>query len=143
MHALVLAIGILFSGAAYAAQYTPPPNAPRVMVPSHGVEVGVWAVQTPVGHGIGIFERSGSGDWSLCNWCLAVVEYPTLDSVVAAAGGAGPFVVSKLDAINDILARRYPSVTPEPTGSTLDQVNGALGNYVIRIVNGVPTLGPR
>lgn len=143
MRGLILAVALLVCGAAQAATYTPPPNAPRVMVPSHGVEVGVWAAQTAVGHGIGVFERSGSGDWNLCFNCLIDVEYPTLDSAVNAAGGAGPYVASKVDKINAVLAMRYPAVAPEPTGTTLDQVNGAIQGYALRVVGGVPVLGSK
>ena len=128
---------------ANAAGYVKPAGAPTVFVPNHGVEVGVWAAQTGVGHGIGVFERSGNGDWTMCFNCLIDPEYPTLDSVVNAAGGPGPYVESKRAAINAKLAERYPAVMPEPTGTTLDKVNGALAGNVLRIVNGVPQMGPR
>ena len=131
--------------AAYAATYTPPAGAPRLVVPNHGVEVGVWAAQTAVGHGIGVFERSLNGtEWKLCFNCIVSPELPTMDSPVASMGGAGPYVASKLEAINEVLARRYPQVAPPLSGSTLDQVNGALGgSYVLRMVNGAPAIGPR
>lgn len=143
MRSLILVLALIVSSVANAATYTKPAGVPTVMVPSHGVEVGVWAVQTAIGHGIGVFEQSGSGDWSLCFNCLASVEYPTLDSVVAAAGGPGPYVVSKLDAINAILAQRYPAVAPEPTGTTLDKVNQALQGMALRVVGGVPQIGAK
>ena len=143
MKVFIAGLFLLVSSVANAATYTKPAGVPTVMVPNHGVEVGVWAAQTALGHGIGVFERSGSGDWSLCFNCLASVEYPTLDSVVAAAGGPGPYVVSKLDAINAILAQRYPAVAPEPTGTTLDQVNQALQGMALRVVGGVPVIAPR
>lgn len=139
--------GILFTiacswcSSAHAAGYPKPPNAPTIMVPNHGVEVGVWAAQTAIGHGIGIFERSGTGDWTLCGTCMAVVEYPTLDAVVSAAGGAGPYVASKLDRINGVLAARYPAIIVEPT-TTLDKVNLSIQGYVLRLVNGSPQFGP-
>jgi hypothetical protein len=139
---LVLVLALLANKPLSAATYTPPPNAPRVVVQTMGVEVGVWAAQTAIGHGIGIFERSVNGtEWSLCFNCLIDPEYPTLDSVVNAAGGAGPYVQSKLNAINTRLSARYPSVVAEPTGTTLDKVNGALATNVLRLVGGVPTLG--
>lgn len=143
MARLLIALMLMFPGAAYAAGYTKPPGAPSVFVPSHGVEVGVWAAQTGVGHGIGIFERSGTGDWTLCFNCLIGVEYPTLDSVVNAAGGAGPWVAGKLADINAVLSIRFPAVMAEPTGSTLDKVNSSLAANTLRLVNGVPQIGPR
>lgn len=139
----ILAAMLLLASPALANNYPKPANAPTVFVPSHGVEVGVWAAQTAVGHGIGIFERSTSGAWVLCAQCLVSPEYPTLDSAVAAAGGAGPYVAGKLADINAVLSIRYPVVAPEPTGTTLDRVNGALAGYAVRLVNGVPQVGPR
>lgn len=133
---------MLFSGAAHAASYTKPAGAPEVFVPSYGVTVGVWAAQTAVGHGIGVFEKSGSGDWTLCFNCLASVEYPNLDAVVSAAGGAGPYVAGQIAAVNAILASRYPSVVAEPT-TTLDKVNASIGFYALRLVNGSPVLGAK
>lgn len=140
---LIAILMLLGNGAAFAAGYAKPVGVPTVFVPSHGVEVGVWAVQTPIGHGIGVFERSGNGDWNLCGQCMISPEYPTMDGPVAEVGGPGPYVASKLQAINEVLSRRYPSVTPEPTGSTMDRVNQSLSGYVIRIVNGSPALGPK
>jgi hypothetical protein len=128
---------------AHAAGYTKPLSAPAIFVPNYGVEVSVFAAQTGIGHGIGVFERSGTGDWTLCFNCLIDPEYPTLDSAVNAAGGAGPYVASKLQAINAKLAERYPAVMAEPIGSTLDKVNGALATNVLRLVNGIPMLGAK
>lgn len=140
--------GMLFAfvlagcSAAYAADYAKPPNAPEIFVDAHGVTVGVWAVQTGVGHGIGVFEKSGTGPWTLCGQCLVDPAYPTLDAAVANAGGPGPYVASKLDRINAVLAQRYPSVVSEPT-TTIEKVNGVLANHVLRLVNGSPQIGPR
>jgi hypothetical protein len=140
---IALALMMLFPGAAYAASYAPPPGAPTVFVDAHGVTVGVWAAQTGVGHGIGIFEKSGTNPWTLCGQCLIAPEYPTLDSVVAAAGGPGPYVASKLADVNAVLSIRYPAIGGAPTGTTLDKVNGSLAGYSLRLVNGVPTLGAK
>ena len=142
--AVILLLCLLTTTRVHAAGYSPPPGAPRVVVFNHGVEVGVWAAQTAIGHGIGIFERSVNGtEWKLCGQCLAAVESPTLDTAVNAAGGPGPYVASIVERVNQILALRYPAVAPEPTGTTLDKVNGALTQYVIRMVNGSPMVGPR
>lgn len=89
-----------------------------------------------------MFEKSANGDWTLCFNCLASVEYPNLDAVVAAAGGAGPYVAGQIAAVNAILASRYPSVAPEPT-TTLDKVNQAVGTYTLRLVNGSPQIGAK
>lgn len=136
-------VGILFTiactVAAQAASYAVPSSSPRVYVPDHGVEVTVAAVQTAVGHGIGVLERSGGGEWTLCNFCLIDPEIPTMDTAVNSAGGPGPYVESKRDRINDVLSRRFPSVMP--SGSTMDRVNGALSGLALRLVNGAPQLG--
>jgi hypothetical protein len=141
--------GILFTmtcawcSSAHAAGYPKPVGAPTIVVPDHGVEVGVWAAQTAIGHGVGVFERSLSGtDWTLCGQCLVDTGYPNLDAKVNAAGGAGPYVASKLSAINSVLASRYPGITPEPV-TTLERVNQAVGGYVLRLINGGPVLGAR
>lgn len=138
--ALILLLG---SNAAWAASYTPPPNAPQVYLPNYGVTVGVWAAQTGVGHGIGIFEKSGTNPWTLCGQCIISPGYPTLDSDVAAAGGAGPYVAGKLADVNAVLSIRYPQIGAEPAGTTLDKVNGSLAGYVLRLVNGSPQIGPK
>lgn len=141
MRALIFALA-LPAFPAHAAQYNKPAGAPEVYVASHGVTVGVWAAQTAVGHGIGVFEKSGTSDWVLCGQCLAAAEYPTLDAVVSAAGGAGPYVASKLSEINAVLASRYPVIVTEPA-TTIEKVNQAVGNYMLRLINGSPVLGAR
>lgn len=139
--------GILFTVActwcssAHAAGYTKPSGTPEVYVPDHGVSVGVWAVQTAIGHGIGVFEKSGS-DWVLCGICLVDASIPNLDANVSAAGGAGPYVVSRLPQINALLAQRFPAVGGGPV-STLDAVNQALQGMGLRLVNGSPVLGAK
>lgn len=139
MRGFILAVALLFSTAANA--YTKPVGAPEIAVPNHGVVVAIFAAQTPVGHGIGVFEQRGS-DWYLCGQCV-IAEYPTMDGPVAAAGGPGPYVESKRAELNAILAARYPAIGGEPTGSAIDRVNQAVGNYALRLVNGSPQLGPR
>lgn len=135
---LVLAL-LLFSTAANA--YTKPQGAPEIAVPNYGVTVAVFAAQTPVGHGIGVFEyKPAQNDWYLCGQCV-IAEYPSLDGPVAAAGGPGPYVESKRAEINAILASRYPAIGGEPTGSTIDRVNASLATNVLRLVNGSPQLG--
>jgi len=137
---LALAL-LLFSTAANA--YTKPAGAPEIVVPSRGVTVAIWADMTAIGHGIGIFERVGTGAWTLCGQCF-LAEYPTMDGPVAAAGGPGPYVESKRAAINAILASRYPATGGPSTGSTIDRVNQALAaGSVLRLVDGSPQLGPR
>lgn len=149
MYKVLIALALLFSnalfgGAAYAAGYTKPAGVPTLVLPSHGVEVGVWAAQTPLGHGIGVFERSLNGTvWTLCNSCLPSAETSTLDGPVNAAGGPGPYILMKVELLNQVLARRYPAIGSEPLGTMLDKVNGAFGSYAIRFVNGAPQLGPR
>jgi hypothetical protein len=136
----VLALALLlFSTAANA--YTKPQGAPEVVIPSRGVTVAIWADQTAVGHGIGIFELRANG-WYLCGQCLIDVEYPTMDSAVTAAGGALPYVASKIPAVNAKLAALYPSSNAPPTGSAIERVNQALsGSFALGLVNGSPQLG--
>lgn len=124
---------------AHAAGYPKPAGTPEVYVPNYGVTVGVWAVHTAIGDGIGVFEKSGS-DWNLCGYCLVDAAIPNLDSDVAAAGGPSGYVQSKLSALNTILAARYPAIGGGPV-TTLDQVNQALGGYALRLVNGSPSIG--
>lgn len=141
VRSLTLAL-MLFSNAAYAAGYTKPAGVPEAFVPAYGVTVGVWAAQTAVGHGIGVFENNGSG-WTLCGMCMVDAQTPNLDGAVAYAGGVGPFVAGKIADVNAVLALRYPAVGNEPTGTTLDRVNGSLSGYGLRMVNGSPQLGSR
>lgn len=140
MRGFILAVALLFSTAANA--YTKPVGAPEIAVPNYGVSVTIFAAQTPVGHGIGVFERKADGSLYLCGQCI-IPEYPTMDGPVAAAGGPGPYVASKLAEINAIMASRYPAIGGEPTGSAMDRVNQAVGNYALRLVNGSPQLGPK
>lgn len=137
----VFTLACAWCSEAHAAGYTKPAGAPEVYVPDHGVSVGVWAVQTAIGHGIGVFEKSGN-DWVLCGICLVDASIPNLDANVSAAGGAGSYVVGKLPAINAVMAQRYPAVGGGPV-STLDAVNQALQGMGLRLVNGSPVLGPR
>jgi hypothetical protein len=138
----LLAALLLIGNAAYAADYTKPVGTPEVFVENHGVTVSVFAVNTPVGEGIGIFEKR-SGAWYLCGSCLVSPETPSMDSEVAAAGGAGPYIESKRADINAVLSIRYPAVMPPPSGSALSMVNQALSSNVLRLVNGVPQIAPR
>lgn len=141
--------GIIFTiactVAAQAASYPKPSGVPEIYLASKGVTVGVWAAQTAVGHGIGIFEKKdGSADWSLCFNCLISPELPTMDSAVNGAGGPEAYVASKLPAINATLAAKYSGVSPDlATGMTMERVNGALSSYALRIVNGSPQLGAK
>ena len=80
---------MLVFGCSATNAYTKPAGAPEVVIPSRGVTVAIWADQTAVGHGIGIFKLR-AGTWFLCGTCLINVEYPTMDSAVNAAGGALP-----------------------------------------------------
>lgn len=138
---LLFAALLLFSTAANA--YTKPQGAPEVVIPSRGVTVAIWADQTAVGHGIGIFERAGTGAWTLCGQCF-LAEYPTMDGPVAAAGGAVPYVASKVPELNTILAARYPATGAPSTGSAIDRVNQALsGSFALGLVNGSPQIAPR
>lgn len=132
---------MLVFGCSAANAYTKPAGAPEIAVPNHGVVVAIFAAQTPVGHGIGVFEQRGN-DWYLCGQCV-IAEYPTMDGPVAAAGGPGPYVESKRAEINAILASRYPAIGGPSTGSAIDLVNASLGSYALRLVSGSPQLGPR
>lgn len=140
MRSVIIAALLLFSTAADA--YTKPQGAPEVFIPNYGVTAAVFAAQTPVGHGLGVFERKPDGSWYLCGQCV-LAEYPTMDNPVVAAGGPGPYIASKLPELNAILAARYPAIGGEPSGSTMDRVNQALAGYVLGLVNGGPQLGPK
>lgn len=134
---------MLVFGCSAANAYTKPQGVPEIAVPNHGVVVAVFAAQTPVGHGIGVFEyKPAQNDWYLCGQCV-IAEYPSLDGPVAAAGGPGPYVESKRAEINAILASRYPAIGGPSTGSAIDRVNQALAGSVLRLVDGSPQLGPR
>lgn len=139
----LIALMMLATPAA-AADYTQPFGSPQIEVPNHGVVVSVFAVSTVIGEGIGVFEKSGTGGWRLCGSCIISPETPNMEAVVAAAGGAGPYIESKRDAINQTLAMRYPAIAPPPSGSALSLVNQALatGN-TLRLVNGAPALGAK
>jgi hypothetical protein len=53
-------------------------------------------------------------------------------------------VVSKRDAINAILASRYPATADKHADASLEGVNKVLiEGTVLRLVDGVPQLGPR
>jgi len=142
MRSIIIAALLLFSTAANA--YTKPAGSPEIVVPNYGVTVAVFAAQTAIGHGIGVFEyKPAQNDWTLCGTCF-LAEYPTMDGPVAAAGGPGPYVESKRAAINAILASRYPASSTPSSGSTIDRVNQALsGSFALGLVNGSPQLAPR
>lgn len=141
MRPIIIAALLLFSTAANA--YTKPQGAPEIVVPGRNVTVAIWADQTAVGHGIGIFELR-AGVWYLCGTCIVDVEYPTLDNAVNAAGGALPYVASKVPAINAKLAALYPPTNAPPTGSAIERVNQALsGSFALGLVNGSPQIAPR
>lgn len=134
---LTLAL-LLVSSAANA--YTKPAGAPELYLPNYGVSAVIFAAQTPVGHGIGVFEKRADGTLYLCGQCI-IPEFPTMDTAVAGSGGPGPYIESKRADINAILAARYPGIGAEPSGSTMDRVNGSLAGYVLRMVDGSPQLG--
>lgn len=139
--------GIVFTMAcatcstASAADYTKPVGAPEIFVENHGVTVAVFAVNTPVGEGIGIFEKRATGFY-LCGSCLVSPETPSMEAEVAAAGGPGPYIEAKRADINAVLMIRYPAVMPPPNGSALSMVNQSLATNFLRLVDGAPQLGP-
>lgn len=138
----LIALMMFASGAAYAADYTQPFGSPQIEVPNHGVVVSVFAVSTVIGEGIGVFEKRSTG-WYLCGQCLISPETPNMESEVKLAGGPGPYIEAKREAINATLAMRYPSVMPPPSGSALSLVNQSLASNVLRLVNGVPQIGAK
>jgi hypothetical protein len=132
---------LLLTAPASAADYPQPTGAPELFVPGHNVSV--FAVRTPVGQGIGILEKR-NGAWFLCGQCLVSPEVPSMAAAVKAAGGAEKYVVSKRDAINAILASRYPATADKHSDASLEGVNKVLiEGAVLRLVDGVPQLGPR
>jgi hypothetical protein len=142
MRALVPLL-LLLSAPALAVDYVQPAGAPQIYVPSYNVTVSVFAVQTPVGFGIGVFERRGTS-WFLCNQCLVSPELPSMEAAVKEQGGPEKYVASKREAINAILASRYPASAERKSDATLDSVNKALVNGApLSLVNGVPQLGSR
>jgi hypothetical protein len=139
----VIALVFLLSAPAGAADYLQPKGAPEIFVPVLNVTVSVFAVQTPVGHGIGVFEKR-NGEWFLCGQCLVSPEVPSMDAAVKSAGGADAYVAAKRDAINTVLARRYPASGVQRSEGVVESVNQALvTGFVLRIVDGIPQLGSR
>ncbi len=142
MRALTSAV-LLSSAPALAADYVQPKGAPELFVPSRNVTVSVFAVQTGVGHGIGIFEKRGDS-WFLCGQCLISPEMPTLEGAVKAAGGPEAYVVSKRNEINVVLANRYPASGVVRSDASVESVNQVLvEDTVLRLVDGIPQLGSR
>lgn len=142
MRAVALVL-LLFATPALAAEYTQPKGAPEIVVPIYNVTVSVFAVQTPVGHGIGVFEKR-DGEWVLCGQCLVSPEAPSMDAAVKAAGGPQKYVAAKREAINAVLARRYPASGIKRSDAIVEGVNNALAeDFVLRMVDGVPQLGSR
>jgi hypothetical protein len=142
MRALI-ALMLLISAPAWAADYFQPKGAPEIFVPVLNVTISVFAVQTPVGHGIGVFEKRG-GEWFLCGQCLVSPEIPSMDAAVKFAGGAEAYIASKRDAINAVLAKRYPPSGVQRSEGAVESVNQALvTGFVLRMVDGVPQLGTR
>jgi len=134
---------LLLSTPALAVDYVQPGGAPQIYVPSHNVTVSVFAVQTPVGFGIGIFEKRGAA-WFLCGQCLVSPELPSMEAAVNQAGSPAKYVASKREEINAVLASRYPASADRKSDVTLDSVNKALvDGAVLSLVNGVPQLGTR
>ncbi len=134
---------LLCASSARAAEYLPPKGAPELLIPGHNVTISVFATQTPVGHGIGIFEKRGD-KWYLCGQCVISPETPTMDAAVKSAGGPEAYIDSRRSAINAALARLYPAKKKDAAANAVDDVNKALaGGNTLRIVNGVPQLRDR
>ncbi len=134
---------LMLSAPALAVDYVQPAGAPQIYVPSHNVTISVFAVQTPVGFGVGVFEKRGA-TWFLCGQCLISPELPSMETAVKQAGGPEKYVASKRDAINAVLASRYPASGERKSDATLDSVNKALVDGApLSLVNGVPQLGSR
>lgn len=140
---IVLSLLLLISPPSFAASYDQPRGAPEIFVPGHNVTVSIFAIQTPVGHGIGILERRPEG-WFLCGRCLIAPEMPTLAAAVKAAGGPERYVASKRKEINAILALQYPADSQRRSDTSVEDVNKALAETsTLRLVSGVPQLGSR
>lgn len=123
-----------------ADAYVKPQGVPTLdLTPlGHGVTIGVWAVQTPLGGSLGIFEyKPATQDWSLCGQCITSPDTPNMDATVDALTPLG-YIAARKGELNSLLAFRYP-----PIGSPLDgvgKVNQALNGFVLQVINGVPVL---
>ncbi len=134
---LTLAVALCFSTAAQA--YTKPQGVPTLVLSDYNLTIGVWAVHTLVGDGLGVFEyRPVSQDWSLCGQCITNPDTPNMDAAVNALTPLG-YITAHKGELNSILALRYPAIGGQPT-SGVDRVNQTLPGFSLAIVNGVPTL---
>ena len=134
-----LALALLASP---AAAYTKPQGVPTLDLTPHGysVTITVFAVQTPLGGSLGVFEyRPASQDWALCGQCITSPDTPNMDAAVQALTPLG-YIAARKGEMNTIMANRYPPIGAPTDG--VGKVNQALNGYRLVIVNGVPVLQP-
>ena len=134
--------GILFTMmfSCAASAYTKPHSVPTLDLTPQGysITIGVWAVQTPLGGSLGVFEyRPVTQDWSLCGNCITSPDTPNMDAAVNALTPLG-YIAARKGEMNTIMAYRYP-----PIGQPVDgvgKVNQALNGISLAIINGSPAL---
>ncbi len=136
---LAVLVAILCAGPCWA--YSKPQGVPTLdLTPAgYSLTIGVWAVHTLVGDGLGIFEyRPASQDWALCGNCITTPDTPNMDASVTANGPLGYVIIHKAE-LNSLLAARYPAIGGTPV-SGVDKVNQFLAGQTLQMVNGLPVL---
>lgn len=148
---LSLALLFAFATPALAQQSPEITGTPRVTVPNYGMQVGIWAVGTPVGDTVALFERQvgSTGLWTQffhTDYYSSASSLGTLANAVATAGGDAAFLKLKQPEINTALAHRYPVIGGGPlVGSSndpvLDAINTALATGGFQLdAHGTPSL---
>ena len=139
--ALLLLLG---SNAAQAASYAKPSGVPEIFLPEYQKTIAVFAITSPAGSGLAVLERQPDGNYIACGICTRFVV--DLAGEIAFKGGARQYIEAMVPDLNDILVYNYPMKTAPVPGSTpVGQLNYSLfaDGFTLRMVNGVPQIGPR
>lgn len=142
MRIILFLLALLFAAPVAAASYAKPAGVPEIYLADWNKTIAVFAVTSPVGAGLAVFERQADGTYMYCGICI---RFDTeLASQIAFKGGARGYIEAMAPDINDILAFQYPVRSAAgPAKTPVDQLNAELAGFVLRVVNGVPVFAPR
>lgn len=106
--------------------FAKPDGALTATLPDYHVTIGVWAVVTPIGGFLGVFELQPNGTWIYSGSGGFEYADATFGPDVVAMGAMQWLLSNGIPRANLTLASRFPPIGA-PTTDPIAQVNTALG----------------
>lgn len=149
MRALILALLLLLPSSAYALSYPKPDGVPTAYLPDYTTTVGVWAINVAgIGDMTCILNLHNDSQWYLENLVtMCTTSWQTgYEEQIKAAGSLQVYMAGTLlPQINQVLWNNFPPFgsAPPPVVTARQQINQALGTYVLKVGPNGATLSLR